>query len=267
VRCICSNESYITFNRFQKGGRCKACQITKIKYTFSYVKEYIEKYGFILLDKKYTSSNTKLNCICSNNHSVKISFSKFKAGRRCLECFLINKRHSSGFIEKYFKDNNCELLDKYKNAITKMKYRCSCGDISYTQFNHFQNGHRCRSCGFDKTSKSYIFKNYMTPNGTNLRIQGYENIVLDELFLSHEENEIITERRSMPLINYKINGITHRYFPDIYIKSENKIIEVKSNYTYRLCLIKNILKALATRKNGYVYEIWIYDMSKNLIII
>jgi hypothetical protein len=31
-----------------------------------------------------------------------------------------------------FKEQNCELLDKeYKNSRTKLKYKCSCGNISF----------------------------------------------------------------------------------------------------------------------------------------
>lgn len=58
-----------------------------------------------------------------------------------------------------------------------------------------------------------------------------------------------------------------QYFPDIMILSENKIIEVKSNYTYKLHLIKNIMKALATRKTGFSFEFWIYDNNKTKLVL
>ena len=48
---------------------------------------------------------------------------------------------------------------------------------------------------------------------------------------------------------------------------ENKIIEIKSDYTYNAMLIKNIIKSLSTRKAGFNYEIWIYDRIRNKIII
>lgn len=62
----------------------------------------------------------------------------------------------------------------------------------------------------------------------------------------------------MPKISYKLNQKEFKYYPDIYIKSENKIIEVKSSWTYEKNLVKNILKALATMKLGYSFEFWIY---------
>jgi hypothetical protein len=71
----------------------------------------------------------------------------------------------------------------------------------------------------------------------------------------------------MPLIQYEYKNKVLRYYPDIFVKSENKIIEVKSFYTYKLCLIKNIMKALATRKAGYVYEIWFYEKIKKDVYV
>jgi hypothetical protein len=42
--------------------------------------------------------------------------------------------------------------------------------------------------------------------------------------------------------HYEYEGETHRYYPDIYIKSENKVIEVKSTYTFNKEKEKNLLK-------------------------
>jgi len=50
-------------------------------------------------------------------------------------------------VIKYFKDNGCELLEnEYFNAHVKMKYRCSCGNVSFINFNNFRSGKRC-GCG------------------------------------------------------------------------------------------------------------------------
>ena len=51
----------------------------------------------------------------------------------------------------------------------------------------------------------------------------------------------------------------------MYIKSENKIIEVKSEWT--LTLIKGNVeeKAQATVKAGYKYEIWVYNTRKERV--
>ena len=68
-----------------------------------------------------------------------------------------------------------------------------------------------------------------------------------------------------PKITYNFEDKERRYYPDIWIKSINKIIEVKSCYTYRKELIKNINKALATRKLKFDFEFWIYTPEKKNI--
>ena len=76
-------------------------------------------------------------------------------------------------------------------------------------------------------------------------------------FFSEEDLEV--DKALIPEIWYDLNGKHHRYFPDIYIKTENKIIEVKSVYTYRID--KDILdvKKKAVREQGNGYEIWIIE--------
>lgn len=43
--------------------------------------------------------------------------------------------------------------------------------------------------------------------------------------------------------------------------------DVKSDYTYKRELIKNIMKALATRKLSYNFEFWIYDNKMSKLIL
>ena len=49
------------------------------------------------------------------------------------------------------------------------------------------------------------------------------------------------------------------YYPDIYIKSLNKIIEVKSTWTYKMYKEKNIAKWNATINSGYEFEVWVFN--------
>jgi hypothetical protein len=111
-------------------------------------------------------------------------------------------------------------------------------------------------------ASSYAYKDYMMPSGNIVKVQGYENIALDELVQLYEEDDIIIGRSSIPTIYYYINDTKHVYFPDFMIKSENKIIEVKSEWTIQLKRGNVEEKALATIKAGYKYEIWIYNVKK-----
>ncbi len=116
----------------------------------------------------------------------------------------------------------------------------------------------------EKTQKNAKkFKEYTMSSGNKIKVQGYEPFALDELIKKYEEADIITQRKEIPRIKYTIDEKQKYYFPDIYIKSINTIIEVKSTWTYK-CKEDNIQeKATATKLAGYNYEIWIYDDKGN----
>jgi hypothetical protein len=110
-------------------------------------------------------------------------------------------------------------------------------------------------------------KLYKFPSGKIVTIQGYENFALDILLKTYNENEIYNKRTEVPHIKYELKNESHYYYPDIFIPKDNLIIEVKSFYTYKKHLIKNILKSHAVRKLNYNYEIWIFDNKQKLTII
>lgn len=111
------------------------------------------------------------------------------------------------------------------------------------------------------------YKNYTTPSGNVLKIQGYEYVGLNILYAIYSEDDIITQRIDMPVIFYEYEGKSKRYYPDIYIKSQNKIIEIKSTYTFEVQLSKNTAKGKSVREMGFLYEVWICDKKNILEII
>jgi len=86
------------------------------------------------------------------------------------------------------------------------------------------------------------------------------------LLLYYDESDIIISNKEITenigIIYYEKNGNTHKYYPDIYIKSENKIIEVKSVYTYEKDLETNILKMNACINAGFKFEFKIIQKSE-----
>ena len=111
-------------------------------------------------------------------------------------------------------------------------------------------------------ANSYHHKDYMMPYGDIVKIQGYENLALDELVQCYEQEDIVIGRGKVPTIPYMVDTKKHIYFPDFYIKSENKIIEVKSVWTLTIERGNVEEKAQATVKAGYKYEIWVYNEKK-----
>lgn len=171
----------------------------------------------------------------------------------------VKKKIKETCLEKYgyeFACQNEEIKTKLKTNLAKVfleKYGCHPQQTSEI---HQRTRHN-----------SLKFKDYKMPSGNIRKIQGYEDKALDELSIHFNEDDIITNRELVPRIKYVYNDTYHYYFPDIYLKSINKIIEVKSDYTMTLDIDKILLKSEATKKEGYNYEIWIYSRNGNKRII
>jgi hypothetical protein len=101
-------------------------------------------------------------------------------------------------------------------------------------------------------------KDYILPSGKLIKVQGYEPTVITNLLSNHKERDIIISNTEMEnyigQIMYTYNEKLHRYFPDIFIVSENKIIEVKSQYTYEKDIEINNLKKQACLNAGFDFE-------------
>jgi hypothetical protein len=121
---------------------------------------------------------------------------------------------------------------------------------------------------YNKLQKNaFSCKKYILPSGKVWNVRGFEPYALDELLKFFTEEEIKVKPVDIPRIEYIFENKKHYYFPDIYIPKENKIIEVKSTWTYKLK--PKIIKAKGDmcKEKGYNYEIWIYDNKKNKTLI
>jgi hypothetical protein len=120
--------------------------------------------------------------------------------------------------------------------------------------------------------KLHKFKDFTLPSGKIVKLQGYEPEVLEVILKSFDENDIYIGkkhiRKQTGIIEYyDFNGSLRNYFPDFYIKSINKIIEVKSTWTFDRCgklsddKNINLLKRDACLKMGYDFEFVIFEKS------
>ena len=188
--------------------------------------------------------------------------------------------------ESQLLDEMNSLYDAVNNLInntTKEKFRCKV----YMWFNDIKTIPTCKLCnkpakfgnsrGFLETCSeecrrtqtnisSFRNKLYVLPSGKVANIQGYENFVLDEIFKTYKESDVIVGNSeifdAIGVIFYEFEGSNHRYFPDIYIKSENKIIEVKSSYTYDVQREQNDCKKNACLGRGLNFCFWVWDTKK-----
>ena len=88
---ICSKGHYhsIKWNHWQRGVRCFYCSDQESP-SYAYVKKSFEDENYVLLSTEYINAHTKLDYICSNGHTHKITWNKWAYGRRCPVCAIIN---------------------------------------------------------------------------------------------------------------------------------------------------------------------------------
>lgn len=116
--------------------------------------------------------------------------------------------------------------------------------------------------------KVHKFREVTLPSGKTVKLQGYEPEALFKLLESYDESDIVIAKSDITKIIGKIKytdlcGITRTYFPDFYIMSENKIVEVKSTWTYDNCgkippeRNVNLIKEKSCRDMGFKFEFMI----------
>jgi len=117
------------------------------------------------------------------------------------------------------------------------------------------------------------YKDYVLPSGRIVKIQGYENYALDILLKTYKEEDLLIIDKE---IRNKIGKITYfdkyenkerQYLIDIYIIPDNKVIEVKSEFTLIRNLEINLIKRDSCINKGLLFEFWIFDNKENLKIL
>jgi len=248
-----------------------------MKYTREVLDEILREGGAVILGE-YKLYNQRLRvrfrCSCGLETSKRFEMLNVYKLPYCEACSLKikekNKKESN--MKKYGVENTGslkEVKDKIKNTYEERygmhpkklkdvqdKWKATCLE----RYGGHPNQNKEVQAKSEATS--YKFRDYMMPSGNIVKVQGYEHIALDELVQKYEEDDILVGRSAIPTIDYYINDTKHVYFPDFMIKSENKIIEIKSEWTIQLKRGNVEDKALATIKAGYNYEIWIYNVKK-----
>lgn len=176
----------------------KATRVKKARQTFR------KKYGVDLNSQKEKSRKTKLERYGNERYNNQKSISEVNLAKSVEEKNEINEKRRQTNLKKYGVEN--VLMRE---------------DI------------RSRSARSNSIGKEYTLL-----SGKVIRIRGYENLVLDNLFgAGYLEDQIVADnsnnfrKNNIPSFTYiDVGRHVMRYFPDIYIPAENRIIEVKSEW-------------------------------------
>jgi hypothetical protein len=241
----------------------------EVKYTKSYLDELlknnnaytINEYDDITLRRE---SEIKFTCSCKNE-CTKIFRVIEKCGAFCEKCQDIHGKEKS--IDTNMKNRGVP----YNMQDPSVKEKVKSTNLERWGGHPMHNPKIADKC----LKNSHKYKNYVFPSGRVDLIQGDEPYAINELLQNGiPEEDIITSRNIEHEFYYDKEGKSvkpvkkgegSKYYPDIFIPSQNKIIEVKSTYTYEVDKEIVLLKQKAVKDAGYPCEIWIYDKNKEKI--
>jgi len=234
-----------------------------------------------ILSKSYRDTNTKMNCIClEHNKRFKCSANALLQGdTTCPDCKDYSYVKRGLKHRKTTEQYQLELDNKYNKTIkVKKEYKGANKHIL----------HECLICNFSwKDTPTYLIscskgcpkcthkKVVAKPvklGSTLVRVQGNEPQAIKYLLKTYKPSDIkVQSTKEIPKIKYKYNGKERTHYPDIYIPKENKLIEVKSLFTFGLthydvygrsrAYTFNCIKAKAKAalKQGFNYEVMIIE--------
>jgi hypothetical protein len=235
---------------------------------------YMKTCGDVECNKKYNQEQTQI--VIKEKYGVD-NISQTKEWREKVKKTNIRKRgvewntQAPEFInarKESWKENKDEILEK-RYITTQERYGVKHvlqsedikKKIKLTNLLVYGESHPSKSILGKR--KRFKYKDYTLPSGKIIKIQGYEDKALNELLKYFNEDDLIVSdidiENEIGKIFYKdINGNEHRYFPDIYIKSLNKLIEVKSMYTMSVAIDTNFRKRDACINNRFDFEFMIF---------
>lgn len=161
--------------------------------------------------------------------------------------------------KKYGVDNPLQS----KKIRDKIKQTCL---ERYNVEHPMQNLEIFEKCMNGQQQTAYKYKEYISPSGKIYKVRGYEGMVINYLIQAGiTEDDLTNLRDKIPTIEYEFNGKKRKYYPDIFIRSKNMLIEVKSTSTYIKEIDKNLAKQRACKNLEYHHIIIIWDKKNNHI--
>ncbi len=267
------------YDLFKIGGFCQPCAL--IHGNEKKVNTTIERYGVENISQ-LNSIKTQKEETCTKNHGVphatqspviqqqivKTSLENWGTQRptqnRELLSNIADSYESKTGYRNPFKNpevlqqieaknmTNLGVPNPFSSKLVQSKIKNTCEE-KYGYSNPMQNPLISR--------KAFItgcrLKPYTLPSGKIIHYMGFEKYALDDLIKIYNECDI--ENETLPVFNYtKPDDTLHTYLPDIYIKSINTFIEVKSTYTITQDINVILLKQQSVKNAGYKCEIWVY---------
>jgi hypothetical protein len=236
-KCPCGNLQP-NFDNYRRGYVKYCSETCRLKYRGQAIKQsFMDNYG--------VSNPSKLSEVTERRK--KTCMTKYGA-----TCSLMNPDVRSKSVQTHIKKYGTTHFNKSQAGRDKFKNTCMTryGVAAPMQLPEFKE---------KQSISGYKNKTYILPSGKEISYQGYENRYFDILLKTYDESQLKFHEDIPEFWYVDAGGISHRYYPDVYIPIDNLIIEIKSAYTATTDKIKNILKERSVKDAGYTYNIVVFD--------
>jgi hypothetical protein len=246
IECLNKNKSKIAKNWWFSLSDDKKNEYRNL-YKEKFRQSNIKKYG---IDTPYNSQIPEIIEKRKNNYKEKTGYNHWMKNPE------VKEKLANTMIKKYGVRNSfqCpEIREKFENTMLE-KYG---NKNPYSVPEIYEK--------MVKSSKNSKF--YQWDENNKILYQGYVNKLLDDLKNNNENFENIATEWNCPIFEYKINEKQHLYRPDLYLKNEKFIFEVKSIYTLFYDLENNFNKFISVVSDNFTLILTIYDKNKQYMFI
>lgn len=272
VPYICSNGhtiSNLTKNCFNNriNSNIGPCSVCNIEETYCNRKlmltQALEKHNSRLID---LNKDRSIKYICSCGKECK-TFDSNVLKDNFIGCATCANPFNKKEIQDKIKQSN---LDKYgvENNFQREDIKKKIKQTNLDRYgveNVMQDG---KIFALQKNN-AYSKKPYSLPSGKIVYIMGYEDRCIEYLLQNYTEEQLVIDDNEKPKIMYSNplkNGRKSRYYPDLYIPSENIVIEVKSDFTLEKEYEQNMKKFEACVELGYKLLVYVFNKKRLMYI-
>lgn len=280
-RCVKHGPVFSTPSNVELGHGCSACGRDKTRLSHEgHVAKVLEVHGKTLrVVGQYVDSHTKIDYECPEHGIFSAQPNNVTSNESgCKKCYTDSLRGVTrvGYIANPTRKThaayvteaerfNVRPLEPYVTALTKILHECSKGHVWPTTPNQILSGYGCPLC-----DRSQYRRRCIQVGDRNVLVQGHEgaavSILLGEGVRAGDLAFTLSEGR--PTFRYKLNRRQHTYVPDVFVRSVNMVIEVKSHITLGLyddAIFKRVCaKARSVVKAGYAFRLMLVHRKRDI---
>jgi hypothetical protein len=171
-KCNAGHIHKMPVSSLRKGVRCAVC-VGNRKISIQEIRDKFADEDYTLISEEYANNKSHLAYRCDKGHEHKMSYGKFKAGRRCPTC--ARDRHKGRKREKtslslakkeFLSLGYSPLFTSFSGTHSPLPFKCSEGHTTTIRLKDLRSGSRCSYCAgnsrlsFEQVKEEFVKAGY-----------------------------------------------------------------------------------------------------------